>query len=51
MGDTEIMPHEAFDPKKYPFLSVEFPFAEPEHVVTGHAGEHEYATPEECSPC
>ena len=51
MPDTETMPHEAYDPKKYPFLSIEFPFAKPEHVVTDHAEEHYYAEPKECKPC
>ena len=51
MPDTEEAPHEPFDPKKYPFLSIEFPFADPEHVVTEHAETHYYAEPEECKPC
>lgn len=51
MIDTDTMPHEGFDPKKYPFLAVEFPFAEPKHVVTDHAEDHYYADPKECEPC
>ena len=49
--DTGVIPHESFDPKKYPFLSIEFPFEEPDHVVTDHAEAHYYAKPEECEPC
>ena len=51
MPGNEAPPHESFDPKKYPFLAIEFPFAEPEHVVTEHAEAHYYANPEECEPC
>jgi hypothetical protein len=51
MPNTDEAPHEAFDPKKYPFLSIEFPFEAPEHVVTDHAEEHYYAEPKECKPC
>ena len=49
--DTGVMPHESFDPKKYPFLSIEFPFDDPEHVVTEHGVTHLWAEPEECEPC
>ena len=49
--DTEVMPLESYDPKKYPFLGIEFPFDDPEHVVTDHPSTHLYATPEECEPC
>lgn len=51
MPDTETKPHEGYDPKLYPFLGMEFPFEEPEHVITDHAEAHYYAEPKECEPC